>query len=121
MQMPGIFARRIVVVSGGGSVPSAMSRAAPLQNSAVEATHAPANRKSRRFACIEPSPRSLEIGVLLREADIPCVDPLPASTKISRQQNIEHETVAAFRHSVLIFDRFGSTAAVEARASLVGS
>src|SRR6516225_6411347 len=54
-QMLALFERRIVVVSGGGSVASALSRAAALQNKAVEAAHAPANSKSRRFACIRTS------------------------------------------------------------------
>src|SRR6516164_10878181 len=52
MQMVGFFARRIVVVSGGGSDPSARSRVATVQNRAVEAAQHPANSKSRRFVCI---------------------------------------------------------------------
>jgi hypothetical protein len=55
MQMTGFFARRIVVVSGGGLAPSAQSRVATLQNSAVEAAQDPANSKLRRFVCIGAS------------------------------------------------------------------
>src|SRR5689334_20854467 len=59
MQMVGFFASRIVVVSGGGLSPSALSRAATLQNSAVEAPQHPAISKSRRFVCIGTSSKSV--------------------------------------------------------------
>src|ERR1700682_1983838 len=55
MQMVGFFARRIVVVSGGGLGPSALSRVATLQTRVVEAAQHPANSKSRRFVCIGAS------------------------------------------------------------------
>src|SRR6516164_6996538 len=58
MQMVGFFARRIVVVSGGGLAPSALSRVATLQNSTLEAAQHPATSKSRRFVCIGTSSKS---------------------------------------------------------------
>jgi hypothetical protein len=59
MQMVGFFARRIVVVSGGGSGPSALSLVATVPNRAVEAAaQNPANSKSRRFVFIGTSSKS---------------------------------------------------------------
>src|SRR5262245_19036351 len=68
MQMVGFFARRIVLVSGGGSGPSALSRAVTLQNRAVEAAQAPANSKSRRFLGIGTSSKS-RLTIALRGAE----------------------------------------------------
>src|SRR5262249_33400505 len=80
MQMVGFFARRIVVVSGGGSGPSALSRAATLQNRAVEAAQAPATSKSRRFVCIgtsSKSPQTVALPGAECRVDVICADLKP--------------------------------------------
>src|SRR5437667_3254754 len=92
MQMTGFFARRIVVVSGGGLTPSALSLAATLQNRAEEAAQHPANTKSRRFVCIGTSSKSPQMAGLPgaeRRADVFCADPkAPLTAKIPRPRHI---------------------------------
>src|SRR6185369_1501624 len=117
MQMPSFFERRIVVISGGGLDSSAPSRAAMLPTSAAEAPQAPANSKSRRFACIGTS--SKYAWRWLQRAERRADASRPTSRTIPRQQNIGCDSVAAFRHSVLVFDRFGSRPEVSDQASLV--
>src|SRR6516165_4574165 len=92
MQMVGFFARRIVVVSGGGLAPSAQSRVATVPNRAVEAPQHPANSKSRRFVCIGTSSKSpLTVAFPGSEylAELFCVDPkTPLARKIPRPRYI---------------------------------